>query len=407
MEFTISKDEVKKLDALVKIAASVADTSIQKNLYILKAESDKLKAIVYGNGNTVEFEVSIGNIVASGSSYFYIDISEFIETAEKVFMSSGQDTVKVSVQTNKLTISAGRSHISKNMLESLSEEEYKEADGAFIAKAAQNFSQSKGTLKVSNDIIEFISVIGKFLGMAREENVNGVCIEKDKIMYFDQALAIIEKKLPEEASDSRLYISKNHFDFISKIIKLEPNYNMVYSDNADYVLIKIPTANFNAILSMPIVIAEYPTEDEKAELLPPATDQFEFDIDIETFKMKMAAFDGAFSSDSWRHKEMYFTVEKDATEANLYFSNSNAEVDTDLPILNLSVNSGAEKARFKMASYIIHDVLSKFSNLGTDKVHVLCSACNATDEDSHGMAVKFSLPQIDVITSKLEEDEVI
>ena len=102
MEFTISKDEVKKLDALVKMASSVADISIQKNLYILKAESDKLKAIVYGNGNVIEFEVSIGNIVASGSNYFYINISEFIETAEKVFLSSGQDIVKVSVQTNKL-----------------------------------------------------------------------------------------------------------------------------------------------------------------------------------------------------------------------------------------------------------------------------------------------------------------
>ena len=83
--------------------------------------------------------------------------------------------------------------------------------------------------------------------------------------------------------------------FISKIIKLEQTYDIVYSDNGDYILIKIPTANFNAILSMPIVIAEYPTEDEKAELLPPDNDQFEFDIDIETFKMKMAAFEGAFS----------------------------------------------------------------------------------------------------------------
>ena len=86
MEFTISKDEVKKLDALVKMASSVADISIQKNLYILKAESDKLKAVVYGNGNVIEFDVSIGNIVASGSNYFYINISEFIETAEKVFV---------------------------------------------------------------------------------------------------------------------------------------------------------------------------------------------------------------------------------------------------------------------------------------------------------------------------------
>ena len=121
----------------------------------------------------------------------------------------------------------------------------------------------------------------------------------------------------------------------------------------------------------------------------------------------MAAFEGAFSSEAWRHKEMYLTVEKDKDEANLYFSNSNAEVDTDLPISNLTVNSGEDKSRFKMASYIIYDVLSKFSNLGTDKVHVLCSACSATEEDAHGTAVKFSLPQIDVITSKIEEDEVI
>ena len=407
MEFTISKDEVKKLDALVKMASSVADISIQKNLYILKAESDKLKAVVYGNGNVIEFDVSIGNIVASGSNYFYINISEFIETAEKVFLSSGQDIVKVSVQTNKLTVSAGRSHISKNMLEALSEEEYKEADGAFISKAAQKFTQPKGTLKMTNEIVEFISVIGKFLSMACEDNVTGVCVEGNKVMYFDQALAIIEKKLSEDVSSNRLYISKNHFDFISKIIKLEQTYDIVYSDNGDYILIRILTPNFNALLSMPIVIAEYPTEDEKAELLPPDNDQFEFDIDIETFKMKMAAFEGAFSSEAWRHKEMYLTVEKDKDEANLYFSNSNAEVDTDLPISNLKVNSGEDKSRFKMASYIIYDVLSKFSNLGTDKVHVLCSACSATEEDAHGTAVKFSLPQIDVITSKIEEDEVI
>ena len=71
MEFTISKDEVKKLDALVKMASSVADISIQKNLYILKAESDKLKAVVYGNGNVIEFDVSICSLMPSASELFY------------------------------------------------------------------------------------------------------------------------------------------------------------------------------------------------------------------------------------------------------------------------------------------------------------------------------------------------
>lgn len=406
MDFTITKNEIEKLDALVKMCSSIADISIQKNLYILKVENGKLKPIIYGNGNIVEFELTVSDIVNTGSSYFYADIGEFLQSAEKVFISSGSSAVKVSVQGSKITVSAGKSHITKNMFESLSEAEYQEADGAFVTKSAQKFASPSGTLKMTNELIDFSGVVSKFLSMANEKNVTGICVEGDKAMYFDQSLAVIEKTLSEKVSDKRLYISKNHFDFLSKIIKLEPSYDVVYSDSADYIKISIPTANFNVILSMPIVIAEYPTDEEKAQILPPEDDVFEFDIDIATFKNKINSFDGVFASSVWRYKEFYFTVEKDKTEANLYYSNANAEVDTDLEIQNLKVNSTADKAKFKMSSLIVYDVLTKLGpESGT--VHCVCSNTSPTEDDFSGMGIKFTIPGIEVITSKLDEDEII
>ena len=407
MEFFITKEETKKLDALVKITQSVADTSIQKNLYILKAENNKLKSVVYGNGNIVEFTIDIEDLTNTDTKFFYIDINEFIQTIERVLLASGMDKAKVNIQMGKMTISAGKSRISKVLLDSLTDEEYNEADGAFVSKSAAKFSEIKDTLEIDDKIIEFISVISKFLAMANEKNVTGVCLEKNKIMYFDQALAIIEKRLPKNVCNERLYISKNHFDFLSKLIKIQNTISLKYSNNSDYVSLSLPIADFNAILSLPIVICEYPTDEEKKELLPPENDIFEFDTDIELFKTKISAFEGVFSSSTWRHKEMWFTVTKDTDEINLYFSNATSEVDIQLPISDLKVTSNEDIAKFKLSSLIIYDSLSKFQNIGTDKVHVICSSKGATDDDPSGMAVKFVLPEIEIITSKLDDSEII
>ena len=410
MEFSISKISSDKIKELVKVSSSISDVSIQRNLFIMKADTNKLYAIVYGNGNIVRFNVEIENFANEGpSNYFYIDIGQFTQALDKVFMASGAEEVKVKLDKTRLVVSNGKSKITVNMFDNLEEAEYEEAFNAYEAKQSNFTTPSK--VIISKEMMDFASVVGKYITMIdKPDLVTGFAVEGTGLYYSDMCLSIVHKELSYSASTERLFIPQTMFSFLSSL-SLIGNFNLNYSDDKTLVSVSIPEANFDAIMSMPLVTAEYPTDEEMAAMLPTEDNQFSFDIDIPTFLTKMSTFDGVFPSAQWRWKSVDFNFNKADSSISMAHTSASAEVDTDLPVSNVNVVSSEEDLNFKLATIVVYDFLSKLAKDQTT-VHVCASpigpSTECDDGGRHGLGVKFVVDGMSFIISKMEtSDEVM
>lgn len=414
MKFTLSKVELEKLNALVKTAQSVSDVSIKTSHYMFKVD-DKLQVAIYGNGNIVNFSVDVTNVIKepSDTGYFNCDVNQFIQSFEKVFMSSGTDEAVADVQLNKIIVSNGKSRISLALLDLIEESEFDEAFSAYDTKKNEKFADATLTATVTKDVVEFMETVGKFIPMIGTERVSGISVKGNKILYSDQAFSIIDRTVPDQLTDSEIaYIPQSMFNLLSAISKFTPFVKILYSSDNQFSLIEVDEMKFKAILSMPDIICEYPDDSMLEQILPDENNKMEFDVDIPTLLNKMSMFDGVFPSSQWRWKtiEFYNVDEKGAdgnaleTTMNMRYNNMCAEVDTDLPVMNLVKTGNVGEFSFRLASILIYDYLNKLAD-GSTTVHIKVSPYAADEE--HGVGVVFDMDNMHLITSKMVSEESI
>lgn len=415
MEFTISKENTDKLKELVKVSQSIADMTVIRNLYEFVVQEGTLKAIAYGNGNILNFSVDITNYSNENpKGYFYIDIQQFIQAIEKVFLASGQSEASVKVEGSKLTIHQGKSKITINMLDDLSEDEYIEAEEALQTKLEQlydeNYDKANNTIKVTSELMNFSDTVGKFITMMNRKNVSGFSVNGDQLYYSDQALTIMKKKLSYTASNKQLFISVDLFTFLSNLSKVT-DYDLKYTEDGQYAYLSIPEMRLEALLVLPSVVAEFPDDETLAQILSAPEDRFEFVIDIPTLLLKSDAFDGMFAAAQWKWKTVDFTFNKDNPEViNMYHSSDTAEVDTDLPIISAVANSPSESVSFKVTTLLMNEYISKFSDNSDGKAYI--DVASADVDEAHGIGIHIILkdkdenPTLDLVLSKIYGDDV-
>lgn len=404
MKFTLSKKEVEKLNALVKTSQSVSDVSIKNTHYMFKVE-DKLTGAIYGNGNIINFSVDVSNIEKEpeDTGYFNCDVNQFIQSFEKVFMSSGSDEATADVQLNKIIVYNGKSRISVALLDLIDESEFTEAFSALENKKNDKFNDSSLTANITKDVVVFMETVGKFISMIGSERVSGISLKGNKILYSDQAFSIIDKTLPDALTDGDIaYVPQGMFNLLSALSKFVNVVQIKYSTDNQYALIEVDDINFKAILSLPNTICEYPDDDTLDQILPDENKKLEFDVDISTLLNKMNMFDGVFPSSQWRWKTIDFYNNEDGM--NMRYSNMCAEVDTDLPVTNLTKTGDVGEFDFKLASVLIYDYLNKLSN-GDTTTHVKVSPYGA--DEVHGIGVVFDVNNMHLITSKMVSEEAI
>lgn len=414
MEFTISKENTDKLKELVKVSQSIADITVMRNLYEFVAQAGTLEAIAYGNGNILSFSVDITNFSNENpKGYFYIDILQFIQAIEKVFLASGTEEVQIKVDGNKLTAHQGKSKITINMLDELSEDEYVEAENALVTKNEQLFAgqdEASNTLKVTTELMNFSDTVGKFITMMNRKNVSGFSVNGDEIYYSDQALTIMKKKLSYKASNKQLFVAVDLFNFLSALAKVS-DYDLIYTEDGQYTKLEIPEMRLKALLSQPLVVAEFPDDETLAQIISAPEDRFNFVIDIPTLLLKSNSFDGMFAAKDWKWKTVDFTFKKDNPEViNLYHSSDTAEVDTDLPIISSSANSTSDEVSFKVTTLLLNEYISKFADASDGKVYMDVAA--ATVDEEHGIGIHMLLKDpdgnviLDLVLSKIYADDV-
>lgn len=414
MEFTISKENTEKLKELVKVSQSIADITVMRNLYEFVAQAGTLEAIAYGNGNILSFSVDITNFSNEDpKGYFYIDILQFIQAIEKVFLASGTEEVQIKVDGSKLTVHQGKSKITINMLDELSEDEYIEAENALETKNEQLFAgqdEASNTLKVTTELMNFSDTVGKFITMMNRKNVSGFSVNGDEIYYSDQALTIMKKKLSYKASNKQLFVAVDLFNFLSALAKVS-DYDLIYTEDGQYTKLEIPEMRLKALLSQPLVVAEFPDDETLAQIISAPEDRFNFVIDIPTLLLKSDAFDGMFAAKDWKWKTVDFTFKKDNPKViNLYHSSDTAEVDTDLPIISSTANSPSDEVTFKVTTLLLNDYISKFAEASDGKVYMDVAA--ATVDEEHGIGIHMLLKDpngnviLDLVLSKIYADDV-
>ena len=117
--------------------------------------------------------------------------------------------------------------------------------------------------------------------------------------------------------------------------------------------------------------------------------------------MKMQMFDGVFPAAQWRWKtiEFYYVAAENAI--NMRYNNMCAEVDTDLPVQNISTKGTVGDFSFRLASIMIYDYLNKLVSGDTVKI---CVSPYSEDQE-HGVGVTFDVGDFSFVTSKVVADQ--
>lgn len=404
MKFTLSKNELQKLSTLVKTSQTVSDVSIKASHYMFKL-SDKLYASIYGSGNVVDFSVEATDIELSGNGYFNVDVGQLIQAFEKVYMSSGADVATAEVQANKIIVSNGKSRISVNLFDLLDEADFIEAFGALPTKKTEKFSDGTVSATITSDVVGFMETVGKFISMVGSDRVSGLSVKDNKILYCDQAFSIIEKTVPDQLTNGETVdIPQNAFALLSAISKLAGTFNITYSSDNQYMLIEVPQIGFNAILTVPETLCAYPEDEQLKMICPDENNMLEFDVDIPTLLTKMNMFDGVFPSAQWRWKTIEFYNSIADNTMNMRYNNMCAEVDTDLPVMNLNAVGNIPDFSFRLASILVYDYLNKLVG-GARTAHVKVSPLEA--DQPNGVGVIFDVDNFRLVTSKMVNEESI
>lgn len=407
MTFELSKDELAKLSSFVKATQTISDASIKAEHYVINLDDKNLTAVIYGNGNTIKFGVAITNFVKADneSSMFNANINMLIQSFEKVYASAGVDIATADVVGNKITVSSGKSKISMTTLDNMSVEDCNEAlTDIDNRKKAYFTSKAPRFANLTKEVIDFTNVVGKFITMIGSDNVSGIGLQGNRILYSDQTFSIVDKVCSSDVTRTntdgtidKCFIPQSMFAFFNEMSKFDSNLMITYSDNDDqYVNLSIPDINFEAIMSMPTIVCEYPDEETLKNIKPTEKNSYQFDVDIPTFLNKVGMFEGVFPASQWRWKRIDVTV--DPKGVRMSYFNFNAEVDTDLPVDNFVSTSATDTYTFSMASLIIYDYLNKLA--GDEKtVHITVSPLDTSAEN--GMGIQFDLNGMKITSCKL------
>lgn len=409
MKFTLKKENLQKLSTLVKACQTISDVSIKASHYMLHVGDDKLTAVIYGSGNAIKFSVDVSDIEkeSNDTGYFNIDITQFIQAFEKVYMASASDTATAEVAVNKITVKSGKSKISTSVFDLLDEADFIEAFSAIEKKKEENFDKDSKFANITKDVVEFSEAVNKFITMVGNDRVSGLGLLNDRILYSDQLFSIVDKKCESQLTkkDEKCFIPQNMFSFISALHKLQDKFVIEFSKDEVYASIFIPEIELKAVLSMPLITCEYPDADTLKAICPAIDNRFSFSIDIPTFLLKMQMFDGVFPAAQWRWKTIDFKIDKANPDTlSMSYSNFNAEVDTDMPITAFSSNSSVDSHAFKLASIIVYDYLNKL-NGGHKEATITVSPYETNEE--HGIGVVIELENMTFVTCKLAQGDVL
>lgn len=407
MRFIVNKDELNKLSVLVKTTQTISDVSIKSTHFMFKVD-ERLSCSIYGNGNIVDFSIAIENVSKEpeDTGFFNTDINQFIQAFEKVYMSSNSDIAVAEVHTNKLIVSNEKSRISVALLDVLGEEDFIEAFGALELKKKDKITDTSLKTLITDESVTFMETVGKFISMIGLDRVSGISLKGNKILYSDQAFSIVEKDTETDFTDGRIaYIPQSMFTFLSSLKKLTEQLYIIFSDDGEIAYISVPEISFEAILSLREVLCVYPEESDLKMILPAENNKLTFDTDIKTLLLKMNMFDGVFPSSQWRWKtiEFYNNI-TDNSIIGMRYNNMCAEVDTDLPVSDMQYVGQPEQFKFKLASILLYDYLSKLSD-GSDTVHIEVSPIDATEPN--GIGVSFSFGKVKLISSKIVDEETL
>ena len=405
MKFSISTNELAKLSTLVKTSQTISDVSIKATHFMFKLDGTQLVSAIYGSGNIIQFAVDVNPISVNESdkNYFNVDVNQLIQAMEKVSQASGLEEVTADVSATKITVSAGKSKIAVNLFDVLDEQDFTEAFNAIDEKKKLKFTNDKPSVaNITGDVVTFLETVGKFINMIGTDRVSGLSLEGNHILYCDQAFSIIDKKVADTLTNGdKVFIPQAIFGLLSSISKLAGNYTITYSDDTQYLSVDVPTINFKSIISLPQTLCEYPEDSVLKQIKPDENNALTIDVNIKTLLMKMQMFDGVFPAAQWRWKtiEFYYVAAENAI--NMRYNNMCAEVDTDLPVQNISTKGTVGDFSFRLASIMVYDYLNKLVNGDTVKI---CVSPYSEDQE-HGVGVTFDVGDFSFVTSKVVADQ--
>lgn len=413
IKFDLTQEELDKLNVLIKTCQSISDISIKNEHYIVYIDNEnKLNVSIYGCGNAIKFTVDVSNVEfeTEEEKYFNINIFDMIKAFEKVYKSSGSNVATASVENStKFYVTSGKSKIVINIMDTLPLVDLQENNNGFDTKNQAYFEEESingfNFATITKDVINFMDVANKSITLIGVDNVSGIELADTRIKFSDDMVSVadIETETVLTKPDCESFISNTHFDLIQGLYKIVNDFKLIYDETNQFVKIDLPSINFKAILALPQIICSYPDNDSLLNLKPNNDDCFEFSLSRDLLLEKMDMFDGMFPASQWRFKTINFTITNEG-ELNLYYSNFNAEVDTDIEISDFKSNSSINEYMFKVPTIILRDYLTKL--LEEDiPIKVKVSGYDPDASVPNSLGISFKIGNIDVTIMKLLQEE--
>lgn len=400
MEFQLTKESASKLEELLKISASFKNDA---TLYVMRVYESKLYAILYTNGLLVKFSVPVES---NDTGYFYVDLHMLNQIIGNVFLSSKSDKVSIQVDASRIVATAGRSKAVLPLLdEAPSDTEYEETFNAFDKKS--ELFESCDAVKIVPKIISFAGVMSKYISLyASLEDISGIAVEKNELKYSDQRLTIFKMPLDTYISDKNHVIPQMMFGVLAAINKIVSDFTIEYSGDEHFIRCDVPEIEFQFIVTMPLAVCEFPEDEDYRYLAPDPESSIHFEVNKLLLFEKLSAFNGVFSSSSWKWKSIDFILHsEDASTVILRHMSDTGEIEVDLPLLDCKRPESEDDAKFKISASMLEDYLKNFSD--ADTVSFDFTNLPSDGEVAHSIGVEVSSGSCKFLLGKIEDDEVL
>lgn len=392
--FTIPSDSLEIMKKYAKLIGKITEAANKK---IFAVKDGKLGVYVSGRQSVLNFEVDIDDYSSTKPEDFVVvNYEKFITTAERL---TNQDSLFVTIEDDGLKLllrsPASKSKVTLSCLDTSSEEEIHDLREEYEALKNDHFTTGLRTINLTDGLMDFAKVSGKFIKMTTKSN--SVLVDEHTVRYADITSIIIyttddtllETNIPED----KIIVPTFILDLVEAAGKTDRK--VIYSANGQFVFFESSSLDaLRFIVRVPPVQFDFPNAEEEAAIISEPSDQVKLTFNRQKFLASLYLFDGIFDQAIWRWKPLMLRWDdENPGSVNLSHSDANAEAERDCEVLSYENTTKVHEASFQFPSEFYSTVLEFGQALYKDTKgdpaddNIVMEFSPAERDDEHGLGV--------------------
>lgn len=392
--FAIPSDSLEIMKKYAKLIGKITEAANKK---IFAVSDGKLMVYVSGRQSVLNFEVDIDAFSSERSEDFVVvNYEKFITTAERI---TNQDPLLVTIEDDGLKLllrsPASKSKVTLSCLDTSSEDEVTSLREEYDTLKKDHFSSGLRTINLTDGLMDFAKVSGKFIKMTTKSN--SVLVDANTVRYADITSIIsytskdtlLESGIPGD----KIIVPTFVLDLVEAAGKT--NRKVIYSSNGQFVYFESSELNsLRFIVRVPPVQFDFPNEEEEAAIISEQANQVKLTFNRQKFMASLYLFDGIFDQVLWRWKPLMLRWNDETPgSVNLSHSDANAEAERDCEVLEYENSTKEHQASFQFPSEFYSTVLEfgqalyKSSKGDPEDDTIMLEFSPAERDEDHGLGV--------------------